>query len=224
MEPGNASAATPTGLKIASGPRMTRPVGGKDMRPRLRGQEADDRLQADHTAGEDHRSEYSGETRFRHELRLDNLAAPRARAVGTAIPAKVSGDDLGSVLAMNGGRRLRVVHVVASGLFAGVERSITLSAKALSQLGHEVTVIGGAEEPMHHHLDGLDVTWLPAATKLQAIRQLWRVGRVDIVHAHMTNAELAAIAAGRATERRSSLPVTSLSAGDSVDSAGSPVP
>ena len=46
---------------------------------------------------------------------------------------------------------------------------------------------------MEEPLSRLGVPWWPAATTLGAARKLWRQGKVDIVHAHMTAAESAAL-------------------------------
>ena len=90
-------------------------------------------------------------------------------------------------------RSLRIVHAVSTVAFAGVERSILLSASALAERGHGVVVIGGDETTMRASLDPIGVPWRPAASTLGVARALWKVGRVDIVHAHMTAAELGAV-------------------------------
>ena len=89
--------------------------------------------------------------------------------------------------------RLRIVHAVRSGAFAGVERSIVLTARALVERGHDVSVIGGDESLLPSQLSAIGVPWLPATSTLGVARALWQNGRVDIVHAHMTAAESAAV-------------------------------
>jgi len=94
---------------------------------------------------------------------------------------------------MAGSPALRVVHVVCSDQFAGVERSVLLSTRAMIERGHRVTVIGGESVAMAEPLAGLGVPWRPATSMLAAAGELWRHGRVDVVHAHMTSAETAAV-------------------------------
>lgn len=94
-------------------------------------------------------------------------------------------------------RRLKIVHVVVTDQFAGVERSVVLSCRALANLGHDVTVIGGDASTMAFHLQGSSVDWLPARNVSQAVRRLSSLGRQDVVHAHMTKAEVAVVLARR---------------------------
>jgi glycosyltransferase involved in cell wall biosynthesis len=84
-----------------------------------------------------------------------------------------------------------VVHVVRSDGFAGVERYIADAAAELSRRGWRVTVIGGDPAAMRRELPD-QVAHEPAATVGQTYRALRSVGRCDIVHAHMTAAELPA--------------------------------
>lgn len=93
------------------------------------------------------------------------------------------------------GRRLRIAHVVRSDAFAGVERSIVLSAAALTSRGHQVTVIGGLEQFIQPALVGHGAAWLPATTTAAVFSQLVRILPVDVVHAHMTAAEAATVLA-----------------------------
>jgi glycosyltransferase involved in cell wall biosynthesis len=86
---------------------------------------------------------------------------------------------------------VRIAHVVRSDSFAGVERYICLVAPRLAARGCEVTVIGGDQSRMRRVADS--VHWRPAATTMAAAAQLSRLGRVDVVHAHMTAAELASV-------------------------------
>jgi glycosyltransferase involved in cell wall biosynthesis len=81
--------------------------------------------------------------------------------------------------------------VVRSDSFAGVERYISLVAPRLTARGCKVTVIGGDQSSMRRVSDG--VRWRPASTTGAAAAQLARLGRIDVVHAHMTAAELAAV-------------------------------
>jgi glycosyltransferase involved in cell wall biosynthesis len=86
---------------------------------------------------------------------------------------------------------VKVAHVVRSDSFAGVERYISLVAPRLAARGCEVTVIGGDPSRMRPVADS--VRWRSAATTWESATQLARLGRVDVVHAHMTAAELASV-------------------------------
>jgi glycosyltransferase involved in cell wall biosynthesis len=87
--------------------------------------------------------------------------------------------------------------MVCSPEFAGVERSLTYVAPELARRGHEVTVIGGAPDQMQPPLDNSGVTFVPAATIADAARRTssFRSRRPDVVHSHMTAADLAAVMA-----------------------------
>jgi glycosyltransferase involved in cell wall biosynthesis len=100
---------------------------------------------------------------------------------------------------MAAGPTLRIVHAVRSDAFAGVERSVLLSARALADRGHDVSVVGGQRERMEPELTSFGVGWAPAASTLDVVRALRRTGRVDVVHAHMTAGEVASVLAHRST-------------------------
>lgn len=87
---------------------------------------------------------------------------------------------------------LRVVHAVRSDSFAGVERYITAVATHLAAAGHEVSVVGGQPERVPAEL-GPAIPWTEAASSLEVAVGLLRQGRVDVVHAHMSAAEAAAV-------------------------------
>ncbi len=89
---------------------------------------------------------------------------------------------------------MRVVHVVSSDRFAGVERYIAYAAPALVERGWEVTVVGGDPAVMRAELGGAGVAYLPARNVVEAARKVAGQRRADIVHAHMTSAEWAAVA------------------------------
>src|SRR5262249_50920565 len=80
--------------------------------------------------------------------------------------------------------------------FAGVERSLTYVAPELARRGHDVTVIGGDPTSMRRPLVDAGVTFRPAATALEGARALaaLRRSRPDLVHSHMTAADVAATA------------------------------
>lgn len=90
---------------------------------------------------------------------------------------------------------MRIVHLVRSDAWAGVERHVTTLAVAQSGRGDQVTVIGGDPTHVRAALDGHGVAYAPATTVLEGTRALVRAGRPtrpDVVHVHMTAAELAA--------------------------------
>jgi glycosyltransferase involved in cell wall biosynthesis len=89
---------------------------------------------------------------------------------------------------------LRVAQVIVSDAFAGTERYATNLAAGLSLAGADVFLVGGDPGQIRAALTerGEGVTPLPAATLAAAWSQLRRLGRVDVVHAHLTSAEVAA--------------------------------
>ena len=88
--------------------------------------------------------------------------------------------------------RLRIVHVVATDAFAGVERHVARLAACQHDAGHDVSVIGSAPTPMAAALGRPEVRCVPATTLTEVVRALGRAGRVDVVNVHMTAAEVAA--------------------------------
>jgi glycosyltransferase involved in cell wall biosynthesis len=80
---------------------------------------------------------------------------------------------------------------VRSDSFAGVERYVCTVAPRLAIRGCDMTVIGG--DPAHMAPISDSVHWRPASTTWQVARELKRLGRLDIVHAHMTAADIAAV-------------------------------
>lgn len=91
---------------------------------------------------------------------------------------------------------LRVAHVVCTDAFAGVERYVVTLTEGLARRGADVTVVGGAPARMQAALETAGARWQPGPDLASAWRRLIGLSRVDIVHAHMTAAELAAITAG----------------------------
>jgi glycosyltransferase involved in cell wall biosynthesis len=89
---------------------------------------------------------------------------------------------------------LRVVHAVVTENFAGVERYVCDVANGLSSRGHQVEVIGGAPDRMRAELDHT-VAFHPAATLAAATRALASARGADLVHVHMTTAEVGAFLA-----------------------------
>jgi glycosyltransferase involved in cell wall biosynthesis len=86
---------------------------------------------------------------------------------------------------------VRVVQVVATDAFAGVERYVAQTAAELARRGCEVVVLGGEQQAMTATLNGQS-EWRPAAGPASTLAALAKVGRVDVVNAHLTYAEAAA--------------------------------
>ena len=86
---------------------------------------------------------------------------------------------------------LRIVHVVVTDAFAGVERYICQVANELSARGHQVDVIGGQPQRMRAELDHT-VAHHPAASLTSGALELMRAREADVVHVHMTAAEACA--------------------------------
>jgi glycosyltransferase involved in cell wall biosynthesis len=85
----------------------------------------------------------------------------------------------------------RVVQLVRSDCFAGVERYVADTSAELAHRGWTVTVIGGDPRRMRAQLP-TTVDHHPAATIVDVARDLRMLPRQDVVHAHMTAAELPA--------------------------------
>lgn len=87
---------------------------------------------------------------------------------------------------------MRIVHAVCSDAFAGVERHVARLAGAQATGGDEVLVIGGAPASMPAAL-GPGVRHLPAASvrDVGTHLRLW-APHADVLHVHMTAAEVAA--------------------------------
>lgn len=84
---------------------------------------------------------------------------------------------------------MKVAHVVCSGAFAGVERYIATTAAAMASTA-QVAVVGGDPAMMQEVMAG--VRWLPGSTRAEAARSLRRIGAVDVVNSHMTDADVVA--------------------------------
>ena len=90
----------------------------------------------------------------------------------------------------------RVLHIVVTNAFAGVERYVSEVASETAKRGWEVAVVGGKAEAMSLALDG-QVRWEPGGTLLDSLRAVSRLGRWDICHVQMTAAEAVAVATRR---------------------------
>ena len=89
---------------------------------------------------------------------------------------------------------MKIVHALASDSFAGVERHVARLARAQHVAGHAVHVFGGAPGPMVDELQpaGAGPTYSPAATTGALVRALSRHRQLaDVLHVHMTAAEVA---------------------------------
>jgi len=90
---------------------------------------------------------------------------------------------------------MRIVHVVRSDAFAGVECFVARLGRAQAEHGHEVIVIGGDSHAMQDGLGPTVMDHVTASTTAQAALALRRRPRFDVVNVHMTAAEVAAAAA-----------------------------
>jgi len=92
---------------------------------------------------------------------------------------------------------LRILHAIRSDGFAGVEHHVATLAVAQRALGHRVAVIGGDPESMRVAISDPMIQQRPAVTVLDTALAVdaWR--RCDILHVHMTAAEIAAVLAVR---------------------------
>jgi glycosyltransferase involved in cell wall biosynthesis len=87
---------------------------------------------------------------------------------------------------------MRILHVVRSDSFAGVERHIADLAAAQSEAGHDVHVVGGDPRRMRNAIGRDSVGHTPAATVLTAARAIVAHPSQDVINVHMTAAEAAA--------------------------------
>ncbi|NNG40080.1 glycosyltransferase family 4 protein [Flexivirga sp. ID2601S] len=88
---------------------------------------------------------------------------------------------------------MRIVHVVTSGRFAGVEQYVARLATGQVALGHEVVVVGGAAEIMAPRLAEGRAGFVAAGSIVDSWRVLRALPRPDVVGAHMTASETAAL-------------------------------
>ncbi len=82
--------------------------------------------------------------------------------------------------------------MVVTGNAAGTERYVAHTATVQTAAGHRVTVVGGDEAFMRGALPAA-VTWRPGETPRQAAKALRSDGSQDIVHAHLTSADLVVV-------------------------------
>ncbi len=89
---------------------------------------------------------------------------------------------------------MRILHAIRSGAFAGVERHVATLAAAQARLGHDVAVVGGDLVEMRRAMaEGVPLyearTTLAVAAGVQRLHHTFAP---DVVHAHMTAAEIGA--------------------------------
>jgi glycosyltransferase involved in cell wall biosynthesis len=90
---------------------------------------------------------------------------------------------------------VRILHAVRSDAFAGVESHVARLSRAQLAAGDDVLVVGGDPARMAQAA-GVGVRTLPATTVTDVLATVRRLGRsADVVHAHMTAAEIASATA-----------------------------
>ncbi len=97
---------------------------------------------------------------------------------------------------------MRILHAVVSDQLAGVERYVAGLSRAQAAAGHDVTVVGGPAPAGADAVTAGGPEHRPAETVPSLAREI-RAARVDVVHVHMTAAEVAATLALGARARRS---------------------
>ena len=85
---------------------------------------------------------------------------------------------------------MRIGHVVVTENFAGTERYVSEVARVQAALGHQVHVVGGDPAQLPDWLG--TAHWHRGGALGQALRSLAGLGRLDVVHAHLTAADLVA--------------------------------
>lgn len=103
---------------------------------------------------------------------------------------------------------MRILHVVHSDAFYGVERYVATLATAQATMSDEVAVIGGSATTMPAQLRASAVRFLPGSSLPELVRGLYRFRGADVIHAHMTDAELAAVSTRPCFSRNSRVVAT----------------
>ena len=98
---------------------------------------------------------------------------------------------------MTGTEPLRILHVVCTGAFAGVERHIAALAADQASRGHQVEVIGGHPSSIKATIGDPSVQHRPAGSVGAALAALQQASRPSLINAHMTAAEVAAVCSPR---------------------------
>lgn len=86
---------------------------------------------------------------------------------------------------------MRICQVVISDAFAGTERYACDLAETLAGRGHDVAIVGGGAQVGRHVHSA--VAWREATSVGEGVRALRSLGRFDVVHAHLTYGETAAV-------------------------------
>lgn len=103
---------------------------------------------------------------------------------------------------------MRILHVVHSDAFYGVERYVATLATAQASMGDEVAVIGGAVTTMPGQLQASGIGFSPGGSLPELASGMRRFCGADVIHAHMTDAELAVVSTRALLNRRSSVVAT----------------
>lgn len=98
---------------------------------------------------------------------------------------------------------MRVVQLVCSDGFGGVERYISNLSAGLAHEGVQVDVIGGAQERMHDPLSAAGVTWHRGDSPAEALAALRRLPPPDLLNTHMSQADLVGYVSRWSVRRRS---------------------
>lgn len=87
---------------------------------------------------------------------------------------------------------MRIRHLVITDSFAGTEQHVCVLANEQARAGHDVEVWGGAASAMRGRL-APGVFHRTSASVASAVRDILGSREVDVVHAHMTKAEVVAL-------------------------------
>lgn len=91
---------------------------------------------------------------------------------------------------------MRVIHLVCSDGFGGVERYIANLAVSLRGHGDEVDVVGGDSALMRAAVADAGVGWHPGSSMRAARRSLDSLGAADVLNTHMSQADLLGVGYG----------------------------
>lgn len=86
---------------------------------------------------------------------------------------------------------LRILHVIVSDRFAGVEQFVRRLAIVQATDGHDVFVAGGASDALAGPLHDAGVRFVPVTSIRAAVKAIRSID-VDVVNSHMTAADIAA--------------------------------
>lgn len=102
---------------------------------------------------------------------------------------------------------MRILHVVHSAAFYGVERYVSTLARAQAAMGDLVTVVGGEPASMRKALGGV-AHWDQGGSIARMCESVMRWRGADVIHAHMTDAESASVALRALIDRRACVVAT----------------